>query len=111
MRTGTLRHIGVIERLVAASPQQDAGGEPDESWQTFSTVRCAMEPLQGRELVAAQQTESETTGRVRMRYLSGVTTKMRFKFEGRYFDILAVVDTRERHREMVLTVREGLNNG
>jgi SPP1 family predicted phage head-tail adaptor len=112
MRLGPLRHMVTIQQLVAGSPQQNAGGEMDETWTDVATVNASIEPLRGRELIAAQATNSEVTGTIRMRYRSGVTPKMRCVFEStRYYDILAVVDTMERHREMLLSVREGPNNG
>jgi len=111
MRSGLLRHRVTIQQLVSASPQQDAGGEPDESWSAVATVWGAVEPLRGRELFAAQQVSSEVTGLIRIRYRAGVTPKMRCVFGTRNYDILAVVDPLERHREMQLLVREGPNNG
>jgi SPP1 family predicted phage head-tail adaptor len=112
MRLGPLRYMITIQQLVAGSPQQNNIGEPDETWTDVATVNASVEPLRGRELIAAQTTNSEVTGTIRMRYRSGITPKMRCVLDGtRYFDILAVVNTMERDRELLLSVREGPNNG
>lgn len=111
MRSGLLRHRVTIQQLVAASPDQDAGGVPDETWTDLKTVWAAVEPLRGRELIAAQSTNSEVQGTIRIRYRAGVTPRMRCVFDSRYYDILAVTDHLERNKELVLMVREGVNNG
>jgi SPP1 family predicted phage head-tail adaptor len=113
MRAGQLRHRVTIQRLVEGSPQQDAGGTPDDAWSEYFTCYAEVAPLRGRELIAAQQVNSEVTGTIRIRYRDDktVTTAMRAVFESRNFDILAVVDPLERHRELVLYVKEGPNVG
>src|SRR5690242_6032167 len=111
MQAARLRHSVTIERLAAGSPQQDAGGAPDESWTSFATTYAEIAPLRGRELFAAQQVNAEVTGTIRIRYREGVTSAMRVTFQGRHYDILAVVDPLERHQELLLYVREGPNDG
>lgn len=111
MRAGTLRHRVLIEQLVAGSPAQNAGGEPEESWTEFASRYAAVEPMKGRELLAAQQINSEVTTLIRMRSLQGVTPKMRAVYATRNYDILSVANVDERGRETLLYVREGPNNG
>lgn len=111
MRAGTLRHRITVQQLVANSPSQNAGGEPDESWTAVATRWASVDPLKGRELIAAQQVNSEVTGTIRMRHLAGATSKMRCVFGSRNYDVLAVVNPDERNRETVLYVRELTNNG
>lgn len=110
-RIGQMRHRIIIERLAEGSPSQDAGGTPSVTWTTFSTEWCEITPLQGRELLAAQQMNAEVTGKVRMRYRPGVTAEMRINFGGRYMDILAVTNISERNRELVLFTKEGVSVG
>ena len=111
MRAGKLRHRVTIQALVAGSPQQDAGGEPDNAWTEVKTVHASVDPLKGRELIAAQQTASEVTGIIKIRYRSGIDSSMRCVFGSKIYDILAVVDPEERHIELWLYVREGVNRG
>lgn len=111
MRIGTLRHRVTIQQLVAGSPQQYDTGEPDESWTDVATVWASVEPLQGRELTAAQEVHSEAEVRIKMRYRSGVTAKMRVSFDGVYYSILVVLDKALRHIELDLICRTGVNDG
>lgn len=113
MRSGSLRHRVTIQRLVANSPSQDAGGVPDETWTDYATVYAEVAPLRGRELIAAQATSAEVTGSIRIRYRSdlSITNAMRVVFGSRIYDVLSVVDTNERHVELMLYVKEGPNNG
>ena len=111
MRAGTLRHRVRIEQLVPGSPAQNAGGEPEEAWAELTTRYAAVEPMKGRELLAAQQINSEVSTLIRMRSLQGVTSTMRAVYANRNYDILAVVNVDERARETLLYVREGPNNG
>lgn len=111
MRTGALRHRVAIQNQVASSPSQNAIGEDAYTWADVATVPAAIEPLKGRELIAAQATQSEATGTIRLRYRSDVTAKSRIVFGSRIFDVLGVINTRERNWELVLLVKEGPNNG
>jgi len=81
------------------------------TWVAFSTVYADIQPLSGRELIAAQAVQSEITGKITMRYLLGVTAGMRARYEGKVYDIQSVIDWGLRHRELNLMVSEGLSNG
>jgi SPP1 family predicted phage head-tail adaptor len=100
-----------LQQRAAGSPQQHASGEPDDAWSDVATLWAAVEPLAGRELFAAQQHHSEVTGRIRIRYRAGVTAAMRFVFEERVYNIVAQIDSAERHRELAFLVAEGVNDG
>jgi SPP1 family predicted phage head-tail adaptor len=98
-----LRHKIMIQQ-VARSP--DGSGGRLENWTTFATVFAGVEPLRGKEMYDHQQIQSEITHRIRIRYRSGVTPKMRVSFEGRIFRILSVINIFERDREMQLMCQE-----
>jgi len=101
MRTGRLRHPVVIQRLTEGT----LWGEED-SWEDYAAVWASVEPLKGAEYYAAQQVNAEVTGKVVMRYLSGVVPKMRVVFGTRTFEILSVINPDERNRELQLLVKE-----
>lgn len=111
MRAGEYRHRIKIQ-VQAGSPPQDAGGAPQTAW-TDLVAGCwaAVEPLRGRELLAAQQFSSEVTGQVRIRYRAGITAGMRVLWGTRVYDILAPIDAQERHVELTLLVKEGISDG
>lgn len=111
LSAGSLIHRVSIQSLTPNSPSQDPGGVPDEDWVTSFSPLAAIEPLRGRELLAAQQISSEVTGTIKIRYRADktVTAKNRVLFGTRVYDIVAVINPEERNEELVLYVREGAN--
>ena len=106
MAAGELRHKIVIERQVEASDSFGGAGVPT-TWETFATVYAAIEPGSAREFIAAQQLSADQTTTIRIRYLAGLTPKMRVRYDdpqrgARYFDIQGVIDVDERRRHMHL---------
>jgi len=112
MRTGKMRHLVTLQNLVVGSPQQLPTGEPDEAWTAFATdIWADIQPLRGRELIAAQAVASEVTGTIRIRHVAALTAKSRVLFGTRIYDILAAVNPGERNWEWLLYVKEGPNAG
>lgn len=111
MRAGDLRHLVTLQSLVAASPDQKATGEPDTTWTDWHAVHAAVEPLRGRELIAAQALQSDVDTRIRIRYRAGVSAAMRVVFGTRHYDIVTVIDPSERHIELQLMCRQGASDG
>lgn len=102
----------MIQSLVTGSPQYSPSGESLAEWTTLATVWMSIEPLNGRELFAAQEHHSEVEVRVRIRYRDDVTAQMRVLHESKYYAILAVIDSELRHREIDLMCTEGVvDNG
>jgi len=104
---GRQRHTITIQRPV--NTPDDMGGF-DVTWEDVCTVRASVEPLQGREFFAARQMQTVSTVRFRLRWLKGFTDQineeMRVLFDGRVFDITAIVNIKERNREVHLMCAE-----
>jgi SPP1 family predicted phage head-tail adaptor len=108
MKPGKMRHRITIQQ---STQTQNSFGEPIDSWSTFAgPLWAAVEPIQGREFWAQQQVQSEVTIRVRIRYLSGVTSSMRILYGARILTIESVIDPKEGHKEMQLMCSEGVKN-
>lgn len=103
MRAGELRHRVTIQRKAAT---QNASGEEVPTWADVATVWAAIEPLQGREFLEAQREGAELTTRIRMRHTVGIAPEMRATEGSHAWDILSVVNSEERDRELVLMCRE-----
>ena len=108
MQAGQLRKRLTIQKR---STVQDSYGQPSTSWSDVVTVWGAVEPLSGRELMAAEAVQSEITHQVIIRYIAGITSKMRVLYGTRIFDIQNVLDENERHRMLTLLCLEGLSDG
>lgn len=99
VRAGQMRHNIIIQEVAEV---QTSSGAITETWSTFKTVRAEILPVSGREYFASQTTNAQNTVKFNIRYLSGVTTKMRIKYGDRIFDIDSVINYRERNHAMTL---------
>ena len=104
MRIGRLRHRLTLQRRTSS---ENAFNEASTSYTTIATVWGAVEPISGREFFAAQQTQSEITHRVTLRYMPGITADDRILWmdggRERLFDIKSPpIDRDERHRQIEL---------
>lgn len=109
MRAGKLRHRIEIQQKTIT---QDAYGAPVITWTKFADVWASVEPLNSREFFAAQSVQSEVSGKIILRYLYGITTKMRVVHAGEVYDITGALNDGKSGKEyIVLMVSKGLNNG
>ena len=105
MRAGRLRHIVTIQEPVET---QDSMGHPAVTWSDVATRRASIEPLSGREFFTAKEFHADVSTRIRLRYLAGVTPKMRVKWGDRYFNIHSAISPDKKNRELVLMVSESV---
>jgi len=103
MRAGNLRHRLQIQ---TASETRGTQGSVSRTWQTDETVWGSIEPLSGRELLAAQQVDSEITHRVIVRGYPGLTSASRLKHGARILKIKSILNKEERGEEMELLCGE-----
>lgn len=99
MQAGRLDQRVTLERYTTT---EDDWGSSVEAWEPVGTYWAAVEPLAGREFIAAQAAQSEVTTRVRMRWRPGITSRDRLVHEGTTYGIESVIDIRSQHRELVL---------
>jgi SPP1 family predicted phage head-tail adaptor len=107
MRAGRLRHRITIQEF-RVTGRNVIGGEVKD-WVNVATVWAGIEPIRGREYLAADQPRAELTHRVPMRYRPGIVpTTMRVKYGSRVFDIKSVIDPDERHVDLELMCTEAV---
>ena len=100
MQAGKLDQRIVLQSL---SGGVDPLGQPiPGEWADVATVWAAVEPLQGREFIAAQAAVSEVSARIRMRYRPGITPAMRVVHGADVYGIEAVIHVRSAKRELQL---------
>ena len=96
MKAGQLRHrIEFQERNETRGTQ----GSVVESWTTLAFRWARIVPLNGQELVNAQQIKNTISHRIELRYWVDLTAKLRIVFNGRTFGIESVINIDERNRE------------
>ena len=106
--------VPVFRQLVALqSPagSRDAVGERSTTWTSVATVWAEVSPLSVRDLIAAGQTQSEVTHRVKVRYsaeVSAIDASWRVLYGSRVFVIAGVRNLDETGRVLELVCSEGL---
>jgi SPP1 family predicted phage head-tail adaptor len=83
---------------------QNEVGETTLAWSTFATVWADIQPLSGREAERYGQTVGLSAHKVTMRYVSGLSSKMRVIYDGRTLEI-GQINERERRwiHELICT--------
>ena len=102
MKAGQLDQRVTVERLQGGF---DELGQPINQWLPIVTTWAAVEPLVGREYLAAAALVAEVTARIRMRYRPGITAADRIVHDGTTYGITSVADVHSSRRELVLMVR------
>ena len=103
MRAGSLRHRVTIQSV---SEVQNSIGEAIETWSTFAEAWARIDPLSGREILAANQLDEPVSAKLRMRYLLGVTGKMRVVYDGKTYNIRGAPMVNAKRTEINLLLEE-----
>jgi len=105
LRTGRLRHRLTLQYKVET---RTATGDVDIAWVTDSTVWGAIEPISGREFVAASQTQNEVQVKVLIRYHATIAETWRVVNDGLAYSILAIMNTDSRNHTMEIMCSQGV---
>jgi SPP1 family predicted phage head-tail adaptor len=111
LRAGTMRHRITFQNRVET---QDANtGALTETWTDAFTCWASIDPLNGRELIAAAAVQSGVTHSITVRYrdalaVPAVTASMRILYGSRIFNIKASMNESESRHTITLQAEEGL---
>lgn len=87
-------------------------GAPIKDWTNLATVWAKVEMLQGKELYLAQQNHPEMTARIKIRYRTGITSKMRVLYGTRIFYVDGEpINVEEGNWGLYLMCKEVQNSG
>ncbi len=104
------REVGELRKQVVvqyvSDENQNTTGELEKTWATFATVWAAITPVSGGEFYAAGLTQASVTHRIEIRYLTGLTPKMRFLWGTRIFNIVLIRNLDERNDRMEMLAFE-----
>lgn len=102
--------IGRMNRRITLQYQNgwdvDDEGNATPQWDDFATVWANIRPLRGREYFEAAAVNAETTVKMLIRYRPGITPDMRVVYNGRIYNIQAVIDVYEGRRQLELMCKE-----
>ncbi len=108
VHSGRLRFRITIEQALEV---QNEYGEVERTWSMFAIRWSDVQPLRGNERVEADQTNSQVSHKVTVRYLEGITPKMRILFGARVLNIESIINIDGRNRTMELMCREESDDG
>lgn len=85
----------------------DDYGEPTDTWEVFKGgIWASKEPLLGNEFFAAQTTDNKVEVKYNMRYISGITSKMRIKHGEEVYEIIGPpINVKSLNRELLCYCR------
>lgn len=87
--------------------KENALSQTEQTLTEVKTVWASVEPTRGREYQEAQRVRPELTYKVTTRYHKGITPDMLVKWGERYFNIVSIINVRERNTmlEIICTER------
>jgi len=103
MRIGDLRHRVTFQDWTKVS---DGMGGTVDTPADVCTVFAAIWPVSATEQVQAGQTVMTVSHRIRIRYRSDITAKLRVKFGSRYFAIVSIINPNESGKLLDLMCKE-----
>ena len=103
MKAGMLRHVVIIQQVTET---RDGFGGISESWGTYATRRAHIGPIKGAEYIAAKTMNSKASVEMRLRYVSGLITKMRILWGTRIYNIIDAINVNELNKEHRLMCEE-----
>lgn len=106
---GRLRNRVSLQRYEAT--QDPDTGDTIQQWVEAAKIWAAIEPISGREFIAAAASQSKVTTRIVIRYRT-VTHDMRIVHGEKIYNIEGVLPDKDSGIEYItLVASEGVNNG
>lgn len=102
--SGKYRHLISIQDLTNVA--ETRGGGVGKTYATTTNTYAEVKPIQGTEIVVADQFKNIATHIVTFRYVENLTVDKRILFGTRTFNILHFVDEDERNIEQKCIVKE-----
>jgi len=93
----------VIEEVTESS---DSSGGFTTSWSTKATLWAMIKPISAVENFVSNKIEGKVTHIIIVRYMSGITPKMRVSYDSRLFDIKGVINVFEKGKVLEMRVEE-----
>jgi len=100
---GSLRHRVTLERPELTT---DTGGGADITWVKVADIWASIEPLSGLERFLDHQTQSVLTHKIIIRFREDVLPEMRLRKGQRGFEIISVMNEKERNHWLALECAE-----
>lgn len=103
MQIGSMNNRIAIQAYTSVA---DGMGGFTNTYATWKTVWAAIWPNSAKDVIQANAPTMVVSHRIRIRYLSGLTTKHRVLFGTRYFSIVSIINPSEKGEWMDLLCKE-----
>lgn len=80
--------------------------QTEQVLEVIKTVWASVEPTRGREYQEAQRIRPELTYKITTRYHKELTEDMFIKYKDRYFNIVSIINVRERNEMLEIVCTE-----
>ena len=103
--------IGKMRRLISierASEIPDGAGGFETTWSEIGTAWAWFKTMSGNERLYGMQLENPVTHKIYIRYRTDIDERDRIVYQGRYFNIRALLDLEELRRYIEITAEEGV---
>lgn len=100
-------NAGLMDRIIDIEQETvvNTNGSISKSWAALYSQRPAwVRPERGSETVNAQRMESVQRTQFQIRWVSGLNTKMRIKYDDNYYNIESIVEI-DRRRYLQIVAR------
>lgn len=110
-----LRHrVDIQAPVITRDPETEEAIRED--WESIrgsadELIPAAIEPLSGREFLAAASTQSAVSTRITIRERAGLLPSMRVLHQGDVYNIRAILPDPSLRRHLVLMCETGANDG
>ncbi len=91
--------------------KENALSQTEQTLTEVKTVWASVEPTRGREYQEAQRVRPELTYKITTRYHKGITPDLFIRFGERYFNIVSVINVRERNEMLEMVCVEKISEG
>ena len=90
--------------------KENALSQTEKALTEVKTIWASVEPTRGREYQEAQRIRPELTYKITTRYHKGITPDMFIKWGKRYFNIITIINVREKNAMLEIICAENLQN-
>jgi SPP1 family predicted phage head-tail adaptor len=104
-------HAGLLDKVInieKRSQDQLPSGQMVDTWVRVATLYARIEPLIGREYLAAAQLAEELSHDVTVRYQRYIKPSMRVVYRDKILEIVSAIDPEERREWLYLKCKEAI---
>lgn len=101
----TAHELNTLVEVLTYTTERDAFGEEIQTWTVGRSVYAKVEPLVGKEFIAAGAIWPDVPVKVTMRWFADLKESHRLRFRGDTYEIESIQNIRFQNRELLVYAR------